>query len=139
MQEPVIINRIQIQVQIIKQIHNQKIQNQKFCIFLFLISNSVCVCVCTCVLLVCSVMSDSCYSHGLQPARLLSPLDFPCQQYWSGLPFPSPGDLPNPGIEPASLVPLASIQTARSQFLFPSTGLTNFHCGRVNKSSKMPI
>ena len=24
------------------------------------------------------------------------------QEYWSGLPFPSPGDLPNPGIEPAS-------------------------------------
>ena len=26
------------------------------------------------------------------------------QEYWSGLPFPSPGDLPNPGIKPASLV-----------------------------------
>ena len=25
------------------------------------------------------------------------------QQYWSGLPFPSPGDLPNPGIKPRSL------------------------------------
>ena len=24
------------------------------------------------------------------------------QEYWSGLPFPSPGDLPNPGIEPRS-------------------------------------
>ena len=24
------------------------------------------------------------------------------QEYWSGLPFPSPGDLPHPGIEPAS-------------------------------------
>ena len=24
------------------------------------------------------------------------------QEYWSGLPFPSPGDLPNPGIEPGS-------------------------------------
>jgi len=22
------------------------------------------------------------------------------EEYWSGLPFPSPGDLPNPGIEP---------------------------------------
>ena len=27
---------------------------------------------------------------------------FPRQGYWSGLPFPSPGDLPNPGIEPTS-------------------------------------
>ena len=26
------------------------------------------------------------------------------QQYWSGLPFPTPGDLPNPGIEPTSLM-----------------------------------
>ena len=27
---------------------------------------------------------------------------FSRQEYWSGLPFPSPGDLPNPGIEPWS-------------------------------------
>ena len=27
---------------------------------------------------------------------------FPRQEYWSELPFPSPGDLPNPGIEPRS-------------------------------------
>ena len=27
---------------------------------------------------------------------------FSRQEYWSGLPFPSPGDFPNPGIEPAS-------------------------------------
>ena len=25
-----------------------------------------------------------------------------CGQYWSGQPFPSPGDLPNPGTEPRS-------------------------------------
>ena len=24
------------------------------------------------------------------------------QEYWSGLPFPSPGDLPDPGVEPRS-------------------------------------
>ena len=28
----------------------------------------------------------------------------PRHEYWKGLPFPSPGDLPNPGIEPVSLV-----------------------------------
>ena len=27
---------------------------------------------------------------------------FSRQEYWSGLPFPSPADLPNPGIEPRS-------------------------------------
>ena len=31
-----------------------------------------------------------------------SVLRFSRQGYWSGLPFPSPGDLPNPGIEPGS-------------------------------------
>ena len=29
-------------------------------------------------------------------------VEFSKQQYWSGLPFPSPGDLPDPGIEPGS-------------------------------------
>ena len=29
-------------------------------------------------------------------------MEIPRQEYWSGLPFPSPGDLPNPGIEPGS-------------------------------------
>ena len=27
---------------------------------------------------------------------------FPRQEYWSGLPFPSPGDLPDPGTETVS-------------------------------------
>ena len=31
-------------------------------------------------------------------------MGFPRQEYWSGLPFPPPWDLPNPGIEPASPV-----------------------------------
>ena len=29
-------------------------------------------------------------------------MGFSRQEYWSGLPFPSPGDLPDPGIEPMS-------------------------------------
>ena len=29
-------------------------------------------------------------------------MGFSRRKYWSGLPFPSPGDLPNPGIEPRS-------------------------------------
>ena len=31
-----------------------------------------------------------------------APLSTARQEYWSGLPFPSPGDLPDPGIEPRS-------------------------------------
>ena len=29
-------------------------------------------------------------------------IEFSRQEYWSGWPFPSPGDLPDPGIEPRS-------------------------------------
>ena len=29
-------------------------------------------------------------------------MEFSSQEYWSGLPFPSPGDLPDPGIKPGS-------------------------------------
>ena len=31
-------------------------------------------------------------------------MEFSRQEYWNGLPFPSPGDLPNPEIEPMSLM-----------------------------------
>ena len=49
----------------------------------------------------CVSVTQSCptlQSHGLQPTRLLK--GFSRQEYWSGLPFPSPGDLPDSGIEP---------------------------------------
>ena len=38
--------------------------------------------------------------HGLEPALLA--MGFSRQEYWSGLPFPFPGDLSHPGIEPTS-------------------------------------
>ena len=34
-------------------------------------------------------------------------MGFSTQEYWSGLPFPSPSSLPDPGIKPASPVSLA--------------------------------
>ena len=34
-------------------------------------------------------------------------MGFSRQEYWSGLPCPPPGDLPDPGIEPSSLMPPA--------------------------------
>ena len=49
----------------------------------------------------CSVMSNSSQQRGLQPARLLCPCESPGNNM-SGQPFPSPGDLSNPGIEPGS-------------------------------------
>ena len=32
-----------------------------------------------------------------------SSVEYSSQEYWSGLPFPPPGDIPDPGIKPASL------------------------------------
>ena len=39
-------------------------------------------------------------------------MGFSKQEYWSGLPFPSPGDLPNPGIEPVSSASQADTLTS---------------------------
>ena len=52
-------------------------------------------CICACVL--------SRFSHAHQ-----APLSrrFSRQEYWNGLSFPPPGDLPDPGMEPASLTSL---------------------------------
>ena len=36
--------------------------------------------------------------------QALLSMGFSGQEYWSGLPFPTPGDLPDPGIEAASLL-----------------------------------
>ena len=39
--------------------------------------------------------------EAIAPQAPLS-MGFPRQEYWSGLPLPAPGDLPDPGIEPTS-------------------------------------
>ena len=39
-------------------------------------------------------------------------MGFSRQEYWSGLPFPSPGDLSNPGIEPRSPALQADVVTS---------------------------
>ena len=50
----------------------------------------------------CSVVSTLCDPVDCSPASLLCPWVFSRPEYWSGLPFPSRGDLPHPGIEPRS-------------------------------------
>ena len=45
-------------------------------------------------------MSNSLQLHGAHQAPLY--MEFSRQAYWSGLPFPTSGDLPDPGIEPRS-------------------------------------
>ena len=57
----------------------------------------MCVCVCVCVCVIFSVMSNSLQPHLALQAPLS--MGFFRPKYWSGLPLPSPGDLPNPGIK----------------------------------------
>ena len=45
----------------------------------------------------CSVVSDS----FATPWTIARQAPLSRQEYWSGLPFPSPGDLPEPGIKPS--------------------------------------
>ena len=49
-----------------------------------------------------SVVSDSLRPHGLWDLQAPLSMEISRQGYWSGVPFPSPGDLPKPGIEPTS-------------------------------------
>ena len=52
---------------------------------------------------VCSVVSDSVTPWTVTHHAPLT-MGFHRQEYWSGLPFPPPEDLPDPGIKLASLV-----------------------------------
>ena len=61
----------------------------------------VCVCVCVCVCVSRSFVSDSVTSWTIAGHTPLS-MEFSRQEYWNGYPFPSPGDLPDPGIDPRS-------------------------------------
>ena len=61
----------------------------------------MCVCVC-----VCAVLShvQPFATAGTVAVQASLSMGFSMQEYWSWLPFPTPGDLLDPGIEPASLV-----------------------------------
>ena len=56
------------------------------------------MCVYVCVS--CPIVSDSLQPHRTCQAPLS--MEFSRQEYWNGLLFPSPGDLPDPGFEPGS-------------------------------------
>ena len=49
---------------------------------------------------VASVVSDSFRAYGPQPTRAPLSMGLSRQEYWSMLPFPSPGNLPNQGLSP---------------------------------------
>ena len=67
------------------------------------------VCVCP------SAMSNSLRPQEAHQASLS--MGFPRQEYWSGLPFPSPGDLPDPGIKPGS--PALQVDSLPSELFRP--------------------
>ena len=96
----------------------------------------MCVCVCVfvyiCVCVCVYVLSRVLLIVTPWTAALQAPLsmELPRQEYWTGLPVPSPGNLPNPGIQSARLM---SPELAGG-FLIPSTtweaivpGLFNFN------------
>ena len=58
-----------------------------------------------------SVVSSSLRPHGTIACQALLSIGFSRQEYWGRLPFPPPGDLPNPGIELSSL--LSSVLAGR--------------------------
>ena len=49
-----------------------------------------------------SAVSDSSATPWTVAHQAPLSMGYPRQEYWSGLPFPSPRDLPDPGIEPVS-------------------------------------
>ena len=84
---------------------------------------------------VASVMSDS---ETPWTVALQAPLSmgFSRQEYWSGLPRPHPGDLPQPGIKPAS--PAASILQADS-LLLSFWGSPVFLQALLKKAEPLPM
>ena len=76
---------------------------------------SLCVCV------TCSVVSDC-----------LQPMEISRQEYWSELPFPSPGDLPDPGIQPGSPTLQGDSLPSEPQ------GSPENHCSILQQWSRLP-
>ena len=66
----------------------------------------MCVCVCVCVRTCTHKHAQSCPTlcdHiDFVAHQVPQSMGFSRQEYWSGLPFPCPGDLSDPGMEPAS-------------------------------------
>ena len=65
-------------------------------------------------------------------------MGFSRQEYWSGLPFPSPGDLPNPGIEPGSPTFQADALTSEPAGK-PKGNQSWIFTGRTDAGAETPI
>ena len=94
---------------------------------------------------VCVSMCISHFSHvqlfvSLRTIACQAPLsvEFARQEYWNGFPCPSPGDLPHPGIEPASLTSPASADelfttstTWEAHMYIQGSNLSLPHCRQI--------
>ena len=60
-----------------------------------------------------SVVSDSFATPWIVAHQAPLSMGFPRQEFWSGLPFPPPGDFPDPGIEPGSPALAGRLFTAK--------------------------
>ena len=84
-----------------------KEKSESFPAFHFLTQKCVCACVCVCGVCVCLVAQlclTLCDPMDYSPPGYLCSWGVSRQEYCSGLPCPSPGELPDPGIEPRSPV-----------------------------------
>ena len=67
-------------------------------------------------------------------------MEFSRQEYWNGLPFPSPGNLPDPGIKPLSLTsPALAGRFFTTSTTWEAQGLYNFHSTAEYNSIRVPI
>ena len=91
---------------------------------------SVCVCVCVCTLS-CAWLFTAPWTVACQAPQAPLSMGFSRQEYWSGLPFPPPGDLPDPGIEPVSL---SSPTLTGGSFTTSATWEDHLYCSVIQEA-----
>ena len=91
------------------------------------------MCVCICVLSHVQLFAT------LQTAAHQAPLsmEYSRQEHWSGLPFPPPGDLPNPGTELVSPALVGGFFTTGATWKAPYTYIINDNLNCVENLSNM--
>ena len=88
-----------------------------------------------CCLVIKSCPTDSLATPWMVARQTLLSMGFPRQEYWSGLTFPSPGDLPHLGIKPMSpawqvdSLPLSHLGSPSAEFTILQTVLLGSQCG----------
>ena len=92
----------------------------------------------------CSVVTVSSVTPWIVAHQAPLSMGFPRQEYWSGLPFPPPGDLPNPRIKPASAaLQVASLplshQRSPERLAGLLTGLSRWSPEHLSPCSACPV